>query len=744
MPLKGLDKGQLAAATHNNGHALASAGPGSGKTKTSIAYVGQLLRNGATPRAIQILAFNTDAIDEFKSRLKASGAPGAENVSVRTLHSLGKQLASLLESNGHIPERALLDDDFKIQQFMRQALAQEGQTVWDVDDLQLDVLSQALSFAKGTMVRLDQNPPIEQLKVLAEGDELVAEAMVRFEELRTEAGFRTFDDLIYDPVRAILDDPKAWALVTNRFDYIVCDEYQDVDDAQQVMLVAITGTRGRMLAVGDEDQCIYTWRGANLFYMLREFEKQYAEAGVTRYNLDSTYRYGHELAIAANTLIRNNKERPDKTCISADSTPATRVEMRMAASQAQDDQWPKTVLAELDAWLAKGRKVEEVAVLVRTYSTAAPLELALLRSRTPYRLNGKGLLEMPEVRSMLAFASLTDSAHWQGLDREKRQASWELMLSQPGAFLPKALIRKVSDQLLEALPNDAAGIIREVAWGTGITPAQARGLSSRADVIERLAKGPDSPAAISRELWSQLPWVADVRRRVTDPVKQQERVDVLTLMKDEIAGYSKISEMLDAFVHRKVAKGSARLNIMSIHKSKGLEFPFVIIPGLVEGKLPFIHPERPTDLEAERRLLMVAMTRAQERLMLLAPSDLELAKRWQVAVDPAQSRQGDDAKEVTSRFLHEIDVESILAARTFFYQVGNHPITEGFKRYAAAAGKSLEQEVSLTQEAPAVKTVAEVAEIDVLPPPTQPAVAPKKAAPALNLDDLFSYGGATP
>ncbi|MGV8486483.1 UvrD-helicase domain-containing protein, partial [Pseudomonas aeruginosa] len=279
MSLEGLDEGQYAAASHNDGrHGLASAGPGSGKTKTVIAHVGELLRRGGNPKAIQVLAFSADAVEEFSKRLAASGAPGADQVSVRTLHSLGLRICGLMQRNGIVPEAGLLTDKdaSKIQMFMREALAEEDQSVWDVDDLQLDVMGQALTMAKSTLVRLDQEPPIEVLLRLAEGDEQVARALIRFEAIRAEQGFRTFDDLIYDVARALQDDPRAWRLVTNRFDNVIVDEYQDIDDAQQLLIKAVIGTRGRGLVVGDEDQCIFDWRGANLHYMLSGFEETYA------------------------------------------------------------------------------------------------------------------------------------------------------------------------------------------------------------------------------------------------------------------------------------------------------------------------------------------------------------------------------------------------------------------------------------------------------------------------------------
>ncbi|EIU1445435.1 ATP-dependent helicase [Pseudomonas aeruginosa] len=709
MSLEGLDEGQYAAASHNDGrHGLASAGPGSGKTKTVIAHVGELLRRGGNPKAIQVLAFSADAVEEFSKRLAASGAPGANQVSVRTLHSLGLRICGLMQRNGIVPEAGLLTDKdaSKIQMFMREALAEEDQSVWDVDDLQLDVMGQALTMAKSTLVRLDQEPPIEVLLRLAEGDEQVARALVRFEAIRAEQGFRTFDDLIYDVARALQDDPRAWRLVTNRFDNVIVDEYQDIDDAQQLLIKALIGTRGRGLVVGDEDQCIFDWRGANLHYMLSGFEETYADVGVTRYFLSRTYRYGHELAIGANSLIRHNTERPDKTCISAPSTPATRVEMVMPAMASQDDQWPDLVLQALDRWEVQGRKLGEAVVLVRAFSIAAPLELALLKQKRPYHLEGKGVLEMPEVKALMAYTALQSEPYWQNLSAAQRQTQWQLILGYPGAFLPRALINNVTEAMaVAAIPAEALEILRQAAWADGVSGQHARALSMRADVIDRVLRAPAEPASIAEEVWSRLNWAQDIRRRVNDPIKQQERIDTLALVRDQISGFQTLEDLLETYSQGAVKGGgkkdSGRLKIMSMHASKGLEYPLVIVPGLADGQMPFIHPERPTNMEAERRLLMVAMTRAQEQLLLVAPNDADLAKRWEIEVNQQFSRRGDDAKAVTSRFLPEIDVESIRAARTHFYKVGAHPMTEGLSKYLEAMGPATAAE---ELDAPAVET----------------------------------------
>ncbi|WP_455233035.1 ATP-dependent helicase, partial [Geopseudomonas aromaticivorans] len=692
--LDGLDEEQRAAASHRGRHALVSAGPGSGKTRMLLAYVLGLLEDlNANPDHILGLAFNKTAAAEFNTRLKALGGKNASRVQFGTIHSFCKEVLEVAAEEGLMLSAELVPEEAKVRALGRQAMAIPGQSIWDVDELKLDLLIQSVSLAKSRLMTLDETTDMGELIKLAEGDEEVARGVLRFEEIRAEHNLRTFDDLIYDLAMAIQSRPEIGGWMTNRYDHVVVDEYQDVDDAQQIIIRTAAGSRAKVFVVGDEDQCIYGWRGANLNYMLHGFEDSYGTENVERYQLSKTYRYGHEVAVAANSVIRHNTERPEKLCISAETTPKTRVEVRMAAKPSQDRYWYKAILDGLSDWTASGRKLSEAAVLMRTYDAAAPLEMALIRQRIPYILDGRGVLEMPEVKGMVAYAILSDRDQWDMLDPQGKQEVWESVLSQPFMYVPKAFVKKVADVLATQDPAVATGALRRMANTEGLRPYQIGSLRKRADLIDTLTAQPRPMKEIAKLIWDRLDWEADVKRRITDPLKQSDRIDALNLMVGELSRYDSVESLMDAIMDRQEQKEEPDfhdcLRITSLHKAKGQEFPLVFIPGLTEGQFPHQMPDVPTDMEAERRLFYVGMTRAMESLILIAPNDSTLAKAWNIPMENGVYRTPEEAEGVTSRFLTEIDPSAIRAARTWFYGLGDHPVTEDLVAYAEKAGKPL-------------------------------------------------------
>ncbi len=692
--LAGFSDEQVQAATHSQGHALVSAAPGSGKTKMVIGYCGVLLSRGVKADEVLGLAFNVDAAREVNARLAALPVPGANKLKFRTIHSFCKEVLQVAEEEGLLPARQLVAEDWKAAALARRALAGGDENAVDVDELKVGALRQALTLAKASMVPLEQIDNHEVLLEFAEGDEEVARAMLIHENVRREEGLRTFDDLIYDLACLFQNSAEARQWAANEFAHIIVDEYQDVDDAQQLVILTLLGIRGRLFVVGDEDQCIYGWRGANLAYMMSGLEERLGAGNVTRYQLSLTFRYGHEVAVAANSLIRNNADRPMKLCVSHEATPKSTVQMRMASSRTGDRYWPQAIMQDLKEWKDEGRHMREAAILVRTYELAAPLEMHLIRERIPYVIEGRGIMAMPEVKAINAYAVMSDAEMFEACGEEGREEMIASVLGAPGMFLPRKYIQKVSKELAGGELSEIPKLLRAASESDGLRPGQLSSLRRRATVLERLAEPGRSMADLAGMIWNDLDWRADVQRQITDPLKQADRLNVINLMAREVSRYENVEAMLDAFSERMEQQDQPEtmrdpLLITSIHKSKGLEWPLVIIPGMVEGQFPHQLPDRPADMEAERRLAYVGITRGKERVILVAPNDLELANRWKIPVNPKESRGREEANGITSRFLEELEPEAIRAARTWFYGEGNHPVVESLHDYSIKVGRPL-------------------------------------------------------
>jgi DNA helicase-2/ATP-dependent DNA helicase PcrA len=692
--LAGFSEEQVAAATHGSGHALVSAAPGSGKTKMVIGRCGVLLASGVKPSEILGLAFNTDAAKEVNSRLASLPLPAAKGLKFRTIHSFCKEVIEVAEEEGFLQKRELITSDYEISGLVRQALAGQGGNPYDVDELKTNAARQALTLAKANMIDIHEGLDPEELMGFAEGDKEVAEGVIRYEAMRVEAGIRGFDDLIYDLAMLFKKSPKAREWAGNEFAHIIVDEYQDVDDAQQCIIFALAGTRANLFVVGDEDQCIYGWRGSNLEYMNHAFESQLGSENVSRYELSLTFRYGHEIAVAANSLIRNNTDRPQKLCVSNASTPKSSLSLRMSATASGDRYWPQAVMEDINQWKSEGRKMRDAVVLVRTYELAAPLEMHLIRSRTPYVIEGRGILAMPEVKAINAYAVMSDPEMFEACGEEGKTEILTSVLSSPGMFLPKKIIERLSGSLANATLQDVPGALRQLSEVDGLRPYQISSLRKRAQFIESLSTSNFSMADLASTIWNGLEWRADVLRRIVDPLKQSDRLNVLNLMCREVARYESVEAMLDTFSQRMEQADQPEamhdpLLITSIHKAKGLEWPLVIIPGMSEGQFPHKLPDTPVDMEAERRLAYVAITRAKERVILVAPNDLALANRWKIPVNPTASRKPEETADLTSRFLTELDPDCVRAARTWFYGDGKFPMVNDLMDYANKAGKPI-------------------------------------------------------
>lgn len=709
--LKGFSDAQTAAALHERAHALVSAAPGSGKTKMVIGHCGVLIARGMKPERILGLAFNVDAAKEVNRRLSDLPVAGAKRLKFRTIHSFCKEVVEAAEGEGFIPKRGLITADYLEANMAREAISMVLKEAGDVDELKVSAVRMGLTLAKSSLVALDGSVPASQLLQFTEGDPDVAEALLVHEKARAQASVRTFNDLIYDLAIEIKRNPALAEWISGEFDKVIVDEYQDVDDAQQCVIFALAGIspHGRsnnladIFVVGDEDQCIYGWRGSNLSYMNSRYEEILGKENVTRYELSQTFRYGHEIAVAANSLIRNNQDRPKKFCVSNDSTPKSSIHLSMASTKNGDRYWPQAVMDEIQQWTNNGRRKRDVAVLVRTYELAAPLEMHLIRMGIPYLLDGKGILSMPEVKAVNAFAIMSDAETFEACGEEGKAELLAAALQSPGMYLSKKIIERLCGALGDGSLGSVPGVLRSFGAAEGLKPFQVSSLQKRAAFIESLTASDLSMADLATRVWGGLEWVADVKRRITDPLKQSDRLSVINLMCREIARYESVDAMIDAYGARFEQQEQPEtmldpLRIMSIHKSKGLEFPLVLIPGFTEGSFPHQMPDMPVDMEAERRLAFVAMTRAIERLVLIAPNDLELANRWKIPVNPTASRTAEEANGVTSRFLTELDPDCVRAARTWFYGDGNFPVVDDLYDYARKAGKPLGGDVAPSSE----------------------------------------------
>jgi len=650
-PIPNLTDEQRRVVTHGDGHARVSAVAGSGKTATLVARVLHLLDQGLDPRRILVLMFNVSARHDFAERLQLAAERRYPRLpDVRTFHSLGLRIVQSCERRGVLPVRQLVTQDWQAFDAARAALEQTLAAFGVKHRDELLSKERVESFATFIgLVKADVVSAEELFERLGLGEEqdYYIDAYQRFETRRQESRVRYYGDLIHEPVMALRRDPQVAAWLGDHMDQVILDEYQDINEAQQQLVKAVAGSRARVMAVGDVDQCVYEWRGARPEFMIERFFHDFP--GATRYGLSHTFRFGHRLSLLANHAIAYNRQRDARLCLSAPSTPDTRVERRVEAGD------PHPLPALLEQWLALGRRLAEAAVLVRLYSMSVPLELALLRRGIGYRLEGHDtLFRCPEIRSLLGHLRLAAGTLFGTPDTSE---TLNTMLRVPQLGFKQAERRRIAqavmqqprrpDKVLRGLVNEEMSRFQRIRvtdraklWGQ----LQRRGGNAPAwQLLERVIE--------EAELYEFFHWSSST------PLQAQEK----ERMCDSFLAFARESGLLvsdflglvEQMQARHDTGGGDRLLITSIHRAKGLEWPLVILPGLAEGRFPYYAaPDEAEPVEDERRLFYVGCTRARERLCLLHPPDPGLERHEQAQRDRVPPPRNCKA----SRFLYEARV----------------------------------------------------------------------------------------
>ena len=643
---------QEAIIAHSGGHALVAAVPGSGKTTTMIGRVRSLLEAGVNPDAILVLMFNKDAQTDFSRRLAKACGPGAELPLVATFNSYGHRLCSKLVELDHLYDAKLITEDWQTLKLFRQAIRQANETIIgepisDEPDAISD-LAQFIDLAKCKLIGPNDGAALNA--AFPEANPRFSVAYSCFEEIRSAARLRTFADQLFEPVSLIEQNNAVRDLVSNHYDHIIVDEYQDINLVQQKLVLALAGIRAKVMAVGDEDQCIYGWRGARPDFMVDQFSKFFP--GAVRYKLSMTHRYGHRVSLVANSVIANNSMRMPKLCVSAESTPRTAVDALPCSSE---DDIGQVTLAAVSDWLKRGGKHKDIAVLVREYGHTIPIELEFLRARVPHVVVGAetalNRAELLSMRGYLAYAAKRIVE----MPGDARAKMMDAMLSIPSAYLR----REVREQFVAtAAQDDGLHVLREMARGSDDMAASIHRVFNDWNRACSRVNGEMQAAHAIGLLVNALELERYFKSNTVNRARVRERLAIYTGFQSYAAhtglSVSDFCQHLDDLAASAVKERKAdAVLITSVHRSKGLEWPHVILPNLFEGKFPSYNvddddPKRLPNFEEERRLFYVAQTRAKHRLTMLCPADrllLEWLRQGQTGHPPAGMR--------ASRFLFE-------------------------------------------------------------------------------------------
>jgi DNA helicase-2/ATP-dependent DNA helicase PcrA len=623
--VKGLNGPQAEAALHRDGPLLVIAGAGAGKTKTAIHRLACLLASGASPDSVICITFTNKAAREMRERAASLVGPAAENVMIRTFHSaavvLLREYLHLYPQSGRNKKFSIADSNVQLA-LIKEAIAERN---FDLKANKPESFLWRIGRFKNEMADPDtllyRHPSNdlmdwERVQVMIQENDryvnrLTAEIWKRYEEKLRATNMLDFDDLINLFVRMMVDVPEVRTLLQRRFRYLQVDEFQDTNIAQLQMVKLLAGEAQNVMAVGDDAQSIYSWRSADIRCIL-EFERVFNGARVVK--LEQNYRSTGAIIRAANRLITHNKSQRAKTLFTA-----------------QDEGWPiityeadndldeaRYVVMEIKKGVALGRKYQDYAILFRTNVQTRVFEDRLREEGVPYTVvGGPSFYDRREVQDVMGYIRL--------LDNPRDSVSFERVLGAPRKGIGEKGFQKV---LALASPRELDLVdALEAAVDEGVLQDQARAGALQVSQLFRRAQS-------DLEHGRPFPKVVDELVRDSglityleseDKQKEERRADsvksVLTSLYESqrrwpaltLKGYLERLSLQDA---QDDDKGEEKVKLQTIHSSKGLEYPVVFVVGMEQGILPNRRALDEGNLEEERRLCYVAITRAREQLYL--------------------------------------------------------------------------------------------------------------------------------
>ncbi|MFZ0031650.1 MAG: UvrD-helicase domain-containing protein, partial [Candidatus Cybelea sp.] len=597
---------QSAAVRQADGPVLIFAGAGSGKTRVlthRIAYLLGELR--VAPERILAVTFTNKAAGEMKSRLQAMIGPTARDLWVGTFHSMCVRILRRDGSRIGIGRSFAVIDDSDQRQLVKEIL----------DDLDYDERHLAPSAclaeidkAKNALIWPQQYAQSQTSFI----GERIANVYTEYQRRLSESNSLDFDDLIVRTIDLLERDKDTREKYQQRFEYILVDEYQDVNAAQYRLIALLAGYHGNVTVVGDDDQSIYSWRGSD-YRMILRFEEDFPGAKI--FKLEENYRSTSRILEAANGLVANNRSREPKRLFTARSE-GEPITLYPAATERDEARY---VVEKVKSMVRDGAAYRDFVVLYRTNAQSRVFEEALLAEGIPYRVvGGVGFYARTEIKDVVAYLRYIVNA--------SDALAFKRIVNVPR--------RGIGQQTLAALVQAANGSrtsVGEAIFSSDLlraaVPKKLKELERFAELIAELRTFAES-AAVSdllvavmersgyvRELQSEDTHDARVRlenlSELVGVAREYQASDDDPSLAGFLANVALVSD-LDA-----LEEDASYVTLMTLHSAKGLEFPSVFLTGLEEGVFPHSRTlTEPEELEEERRLAYVGVTRAIDRLFL--------------------------------------------------------------------------------------------------------------------------------
>lgn len=628
---KVLNTEQQEAVTHGEGPQLVLAGAGSGKTRVITHRIAWLVEEcGIDPSTITAMTFTNKAAGEMKERVESLLGLYPLPASVGTFHRFALRLLRIYGDHINLPRGFSIFDTDDQKRILKRALADEG---LDPKSFRPPAVLAAISGAKNRLLSADGYE--------AEADDFfrrrVAGVYRRYQRLLRQAGGVDFDDMIALSVALLRKGGEVRRRIRRRARYLLVDEFQDTNQAQLALILELAGSDGNLTAVGDEDQGIYRWRGAELKNILR-FEDNFPQAKVRK--LERNYRSTQNILDASGAVVANNHERRGKR-LWTEAGAGDRIVLYRAQDEREEARWVLQTLRRQETDF----RSSEMAVLVRTNAQTRALEDEFLRQGVAYNLvGGVRFYERAEVKDLLAYLRMVRNPH-DGFSMDR-------VINRPPRGIGKATHEQLRKQA-QASEKSMWQVLLDDELA-GFSARSAKALVRFRDLLSHLVSEAEALPlpSLLEQIFEATNYSKLYSNEDEDGRNRLENINELLSATKEFSatqGYGgEEDDLLTAFLdHVSLTADTDKLggktgpSLMTLHSAKGLEFAVVVLPGLEEKILPHMNSLHvPDDLEEERRLLYVGMTRARKRLFLTTCRRRQIAGVYQ------------DQEE--SRFLEEI------------------------------------------------------------------------------------------
>lgn len=627
--LEGLNPEQRSAVSHDHGPLLILAGAGSGKTTVLVSRTGRLISEKLTkPERICVLTFTNKAANELKVRVAKKIGAHAEKVWAGTFHGFGLRFLKEHWKEANLPAKFGVIDSSDAQAIIKDLLRDHRaleKEAFKVENLMARIAHQRVTNGKGD--KLDETIESAMAEVLTP----------KYVRRLRQLGVVDFEDLLLRPLTMMRENDELKNKLQHRYDFVMVDEFQDTNMIQMQMVDQLTAAHRNIAVVGDDDQSIYGWRGAEIRNIL-DFPKRYKNCNVIR--LERNYRSSTSILSLANAIIATNKDRHTKILRPALNQEGQKPELFIYENEEEEvDQ----LVSELTELKKSGHRWKDIAILYRSNSQGGLVEGGLRRAQIPYKISGgTALFDRKEAKDVLAFLQCS---------LYPNEVAFRRIINLPA--------RGVGDKALEgieALHGSSAFHEKAKAWARQNTEEKASvGILNLFDFLADFKKQLYQSTISAEEIFNSEFRKLGYREVVNQSSREAKAADsrwlIVTILGRILDGmfqrHGRSLDTLHMFTDcmslRDPANegddGKDEVQMMTLHACKGLEFPIVFLIGVEEDLLP--HAKLGQNADEERRLFYVGVTRAQQHLIL---TRVQQRKRY-----------GRLQPSAPSRFLLELD-----------------------------------------------------------------------------------------